>query len=442
MFAPKRKYSELLGLPGRLSSRAMSAPDGSPNRPPPSRRRFLHASGATAWSAAIGLPVVFARNLPAGIEPIGLDLQDPDGLPQKSGLTILNDRPINAETPAHLLDDEVTPAERLFVRNNGHPPARASIDPTAWSLKIGGESIERPTSFTIAELGERFDEVTLQLTIECGGNGRSEFQPPATGNQWTVGAVGCPRWTGVRLRDVLESCGVRDDAVYIGYHGADTHLSGDAGKEAISRGVPIAKAMEPETLIAWAVNGRAMPWLNGHPLRLVCGGWPASTCGKWLVGIDVRDREHDGAKMGGKSYRVPRHPVAPGSRVPDSDMRIIEAMPIKSLITRPRSGVTASTVEPLSVRGHAWVGDGRVDRVDLSIDFGATWTRADLKAPVNRLAWQHWSGAVSFPGPGYYEVWARATDDAGRSQPMLVPGWNPKGYLNNACHRIAVQVQA
>jgi len=120
-------------------------------------------------------------------------------------------------------------------------------------------------------------------------------------------------------------------------------------------------------------------------------------------------------------------------------MCIIETMPVKSLITFPKSGIEHSVAGKMALRGHAWAGDLDVEAVHVSIDFGATWQAATLERPVNRFAWQHWSADVQFPQTGYYEVWARATDSAGRSQPMVLPGWNPKGYLNNACHRIAVQ---
>jgi hypothetical protein len=144
--------------------------------------------------------------------------------------------------------------------------------------------------------------------------------------------------------------------------------------------------------------------------------------------------------MTGTAYRVPCEPVAPGSEVPEERMCIIESMPVKSLITFPKSGVEHALGDKLALRGHAWAGDLSVSAVHLSIDFGATWHKAKLERPANRLAWQHWRASVAFPEPGYYEVWARATDSEGRSQPMVLPGWNPKGYLNNACHRIAVQV--
>jgi len=172
----------------------------------------------------------------------------------------------------------------------------------------------------------------------------------------------------------------------------------------------------------------------------VTGGFPASTSGKWIHKVLVRDRVHDGAKMTGTSYRVPKHPVAPGTEVPEEDFVIIESMPVKSLVTYPKSGVETPVNAAFSCRGHAWAGDRKVKEVHTSIDFGSTWQRARLEPAPNRFAWQRWTQkGIRFPEIGYYEVWARATDETGNSQPMVLPGWNPKGYLNNACHRIAVQ---
>ncbi len=402
------------------------------------RRGFLKHSGLLSLSATLGISIPFARNMPAVLIPAAYAADNaPDVIEGKEGLIVLNDRPINAETPAHLLDDEVTPNRYMFVRNNGIPPE--NINPETWELRIEGESCITPTTFTIDDLRARFEEVTLQLQLECGGNGRSEFAPAASGNQWTTGAVGCPTFTGVRLRDVLNFCGVAQDAVYVGYYGADTHTSGDPNLDPISRGVPITKAMERESLIAWAMNGEDIPLQNGYPLRLVCGGWPGSVSGKWINRIVIRDRVHDGEKMAPPSYTVPASPVAPGSRVPDEDMRIIESMPVKSLITFPQSGIAHDFRQRLTVRGHSWAGDDQISGVFLSIDFGGTWLPTAVASPANRLAWQSFQSWVQFPEPGYYEVWARAMDSQGRSQPMVVPGWNPRGYLNNACHRIAVQ---
>ena len=250
--------------------------------------------------------------------------------------------------------------------------------------------------------------------------------------------MACSEWTGVRLADVLKAAGVKEGVVYTAHEGADTHPSGEPGAHAISRGVPIAKAMDPDTLIAFAQNGWAMHPMNGAPLRLVVPGWPGSCSQKWLTRVWLRDRVHDGAKMTGTSYRVPARPLAPGEPLDESEFVIIGAMPVKSLITHPATGHRTAARE-LEARGHAWAGERTVSAVDLSIDFGATWTQAALDPPVNAHAWQDWRAAVEFPGPGYYEVWARATDSRGVGQPHAI-AWNPKGYLNNALHRAAVTV--
>lgn len=406
------------------------------------RRQFIKKSTVTAFGMLLGSEIVFGKYLPVNFIPIALLGGDkPTNLPGKHpDLVVLNDRPINAEVPAHLLDDEITPSELFFVRNNGLPPENRSIDLTNWTLTIGGEGAKRTKQFQLSELKQRFKHYTYHLTLECGGNGRKEFNPPAKGNQWSVGAVGCAAWTGVRLKDVLEEVGLKSNAVYIGYYGRDMHLSGDPKKVPISRGVPLSKAMEEESLIAWSMNGKDLPILNGYPLRLVFGGWPASCSGKWLHRIVVRDKIHDGPKMGGQSYRIPCKPVAPGTKVPDEEMCIIESMPVKSLITYPKSGATIKVNQKLNIRGHAWAGDLAVQKVEYSIDFGMSWQTCALNQAVNRLAWQRFRANISFPQKGYYEVWARATDTNGKMQPMLLPGWNPKGYLNNACHRIAIKV--
>lgn len=406
------------------------------------RRGFLKSGGLAALGTILGGPMVFADHFPAGLIPAALlegsaFITIPGKHPE---LIVLNDRPLNAETPAHLLDDALTPNDKFFIRNNGLPPVQESIDISEWTLTIEGEAVPQTKTLTLRQLKSEFTQHTYQLTLECAGNGRKEFSPTASGNQWSVGAVGCAAYTGVRLGDVLKSCGVTHRANYIGYYGADRHLSG-SGEASISRGVPISKAMEDESLIAWKTQDGDLPYQNGYPLRLVFGGWPASCSGKWLQRIVVRDRVHDGAKMGGDSYRIPCEPVAPGAKVADDDLCIIEAMPVKSLITYPKTGAMINLGRSLDIRGHAWAGSAAVRSVDISIDFGMTWSVCALDPPANRHAWQHFAGAVRFPSRGYYEVWARATDAHGISQPMLLPGWNPKGYLNNACHRIAVMVK-
>ena len=403
-----------------------------------SRRDFIKRSTLALLSSSIGTEIVFGSFLPEGYVPVILDQENfYERFAKDKGLIVLNDRPWNAEAQAHLLDDKITPASRMFVRNNGLVPKE--IDASKWVLTIDGESVMQPKDFTIQDL-KKFPKHTYQLTLECGGNGRSEFDPPAKGNQWTVGAVSCAKWSGVRLSDLLSEVGLKNDAVYVGYYGKDTHLSGDPKKDAISRGVPIQKAMMEETLVAYEMNGSPIPLVHGFPLRLIAGGWPASASGKWLQRLSIRNKVHDGAKMGGASYRVPCKPVEPGAMVAEEDMCIIESMPVKSIITNPKSGALLDEGRALAIRGHAWAGELAVKSVEYSVDFGATWNACTLEGAANRLAWQHWSAQVSLPRPGYYEIWAKATDEEGTTQPMVLPGWNPKGYLNNACHRIAVKV--
>jgi len=404
------------------------------------RRNFIKKTALTSIGTIVGAEIVFANMMPEGYEPLALQDPDPFKLFDKNKeMVVLNDRPWNMEAQAHLLNEKVTSNQFMFIRNNGKIPE--NIDVKNWKITFDGESVKEPKTYTLEELKTKFTQHTYQLTLECGGNGRSEFDPPAKGNQWTVGAVSCATWTGVRLRDVLEDLGITDNAVYIGYHAADTHLSGDPKKEPISRGAPMAKALQDETLLAFKMNGEDIPLAHGYPLRLVAGGWPASVSGKWITGISVRDRVHDGTKMTGTAYRVPCEPVAPGEKVKDEDMCIIESMPVKSLITYPKSGATIEEGKKLNINGHAWAGELTVQKMEYSIDFGSTWQSCTIEPAVNRLAWQHFSASIAFPKKGYYEVWARATDSRGASQPMILPGWNPKGYLNNACHRIAVKVK-
>lgn len=401
-----------------------------------SRRKFLTSAGISATAAAIGMNIPFGKNLREGWVPIAHaeELQEMDG---KNGLKILNDRPLNAETIAHYLDDAITPTARHFIRNNGIPPK--NVDADAWTLTVDG-LVDKPMKLTIADLKKDFEVVEYALQIECGGNGRSAFNPPARGNQWSTGAIACSKWTGVRLADVLKAAGVKDNVIYTAHEGADQHLSGDKSKLPLSRGVPIEKAMNPHNLIAFEQNGAALHPMNGAPLRLVVPGWPGSCSQKWLTRVYLRDKVHDGAKMTGTSYRVPAYPVEPGEKVPKEDFVIIQSMPVKSLITRPQTQ-TETSDRKMEVGGHAWAGDRKVKELHVSIDFGETWQKAELDDPVNPFAWQNWRAEVEFPEKGYYEIWARATDEAGDMQPFAI-AWNPKGYLNNTMHRIAVRVKA
>jgi DMSO/TMAO reductase YedYZ molybdopterin-dependent catalytic subunit len=171
----------------------------------------------------------------------------------------------------------------------------------------------------------------------------------------------------------------------------------------------------------------------------VVPGWPGSASQKWLTRIWVRDQEHDGPGMTGASYRVARTPMIPGSKHDDANMAIMESMPVRSIVTNVKHGTElAAGTRRLDLRGAAWAGDRAVRDVHVSIDYGATWQAASLAQPKNKYAWQRWTGAVTLPSAGYYEVWSRATDADGRAQPHVAGNWNPQGYGANAVSRVAV----
>ncbi|MDP8919591.1 MAG: sulfite oxidase [Pseudomonadota bacterium] len=355
----------------------------------------------------------------------------------KDGLSPLGEVPLVAETPEEFLDDETTPVARFFVRNNGLLPEPVH-DAEAWSFTIDGE-VERPLNLTLSELKKRFSQKTFRMVLECGGNGRSFFEPKAEGNPWTNGGVGCAEWTGVSLSDVLREAGLKQSARFTGHFGADPDKTGSFEHQAMSRGVPIAKALEEHTLLVWAMNGEPLPFIHGGPLRLIVPGWPGSLSQKWLKRIWIRDREHDGPGMTGLSYRLPVHPLPPGSDGQGVENRILESMPVRSIVTAPADGSSHST-RSIEVRGAAWAGDDTVVRVDVTVDGGATWVAAEMQPLRNRFDWVRWRVLLTLPADGFYEIFARATDSQGRAQPFRATNWNPNGYGCNVMHRVAITV--
>jgi sulfite oxidase len=419
-----------------------------------SRRGFLGGTGLAAVGAAIGSGMPFSNDsgslIPAAhaqgaAAPAPAAPAAPKGpqylkFPGKNeGLVLLGDRPLVAETPESLLDDETTPIEKFYIRNNGQIPDETK-DADAWKIVIDG-SVENRQETTLGELKKKYRAVTYRMVLECGGNGRSAFSPPARGNQWTNGGAGCAEWTGIALADVLKDAKPKSSAIYTSHYAADLHLSGDATKQPISRGVRLEKAMEPHTLLVWGMNGQPLPNIHGGPLRLVVPGWAGSASQKWVNRITLIDKEHDGPGMTEFSYRVPIKPMIPGDKGDPKNFRILESMPVRSVITSPANGakIAAGTKE-LALRGAAWAGDLTVKQVDVSTDFGATWQKATLGGPKNKFDWQRWTHTLKLPSDGYFEIWVRATDSDGAMQPHQAGFWNPQGYGGNAMHRIAVLV--
>ncbi|BCB21258.1 sulfite oxidase [Bosea sp. ANAM02] len=417
---------------------------GATDTPRTSRRLLLGGSLAALGLAVGGLPRLSpissaaAQGATAAAPAKGPQPFDYPG--KDKGLALLGDRPLVAETPENLLDDDTTPISKFFIRNNGQIPEPIK-DVDAWQLRIEGE-VEKPLTLTVKELKSRFKPQTFRMVLECGGNGRSFYSPAARGNQWTNGGAGCAEWTGVRLADVLKAAGLKASAKFTGHFGADPHLSGDTTKNAISRGMPIEKALEPHCLIVWGMNGEPLPHIHGGPLRLVVPGWPASLSSKWLNRILVRATPHDGQGMGGTSYRVPTVPLVPGSNADGkTNFTDLTSMPVRSIISAPANGtrLPAATRE-VALRGAAWAGDHTVAKVEVSFDAGQRWHAMTLAKPRNRYDWVRWTGKVKLPSEGYFELWVRATDSRGVGQPHVATNWNPQGYGSNPLHRIAIMV--
>jgi len=356
----------------------------------------------------------------------------PDPTAAKTGLLLHEGGPYNVETPPHLLDDPVTPIERFFVRNNGGWP---EVDAAAWRLVVDG-LVERPLSLSLDDLRARFETVTVTSVLECAGNGRSFLAPEVEGVPWGYGAVGCARFTGVRLKDVLAAAGVKPEAVYTAHHSPDRT---ESGKVALSRGLPLRKALAPETLLAFGMNGVDLPVAHGGPLRIVAPGFPGSAWQKWLARLELRDREHDGPKMTGLDYRLPTAPIRPGEEPDPAAFAVIEDMPVKALLTHPPDRTSLDRDVPCEIRGFAWSGHVPVERVHVSTDGGMTWAVAELEPGEGPFAWRRFRHAWTPHEPGPAILIARAADAKGRVQP-LDQTWNPRGYCNNGCQRVEVAV--
>ena len=413
------------------------------------RRGFLGGAGLVGVTAAVGGAIPFAASMPGGLVPAAMaqTAESAEGEPpvfsfpgKDEGLTLLGDEPLVAETPAHLLDDDTTPIEKFFIRNNGHPPEETA-DPDAWAIRIDG-LVNSPLEITLGEFKERFEPVTLRMVLECGGNGRSFFNPPARGNQWTNGGAGCAEWTGARLRDVLQAAGVATDAIYTAHYGADTHLSGDAAKLPLSRGVRLEKAMDEHSLVVWEMNGAPLPAIHGGPVRLLIPGWPGSASHKWLNRIELRDVEHDGPGMTGTSYRVAIKPMVPGSEA--DELELPHPRIDARALDHHRAGERHDACRPARAPSRCGARPGTATtasrRCTSRPTSGRPGRRRASPKPRNRYDWRRWTAEVALPEDGYYEIWSRATDETGAMQPHIAGNWNPSGYGGNPMHRVAVLI--
>ncbi len=335
---------------------------------------------------------------------------------------------LNEEAPLRALAHVLTPTEDFYRRTNFLVP---EIDRQAWRLTVHG-AVRTPLV-----LG--WDDVrglparTLAVTLECAGNGRTRMTPLPPGHPWDLGAVSTARFTGVPLRDVLERAGVEASAVEVAFAGADAGLT-EVGKAArFERSLPVHKAMDPDVLLAWEMNGEPLPPQHGHPLRLVVPGWYGVASVKWLTEIRVLDAPFEGFFQ--RERYVYRGEEGMEDGTPVTSMRV------RALVARPGEGERIRVGAPTEVRGTAWSGDAPVQRVEVSVDGGATWRDARLGQAEGPYACVPWSLAWSPARPGACEIVARATDGDGNVQP-LESVWNELGYGNNVVHRVMVEVVA
>ncbi len=397
------------------------------------RRHLLKvATGAGVLSALPGQ--VLAQAKPEAPPPPGTIGNDVVKAEKSKSMQWHSERPLTGSVPAHEHDFDFTPTDRMFVRNNLFTP---DLDATRHRVTLKG-LVEREVSFSLDELKAAFPVVTAMGMLECAGAGRTAFQPTPRGTPWSAtGGMGCPKWTGVRLADLLRHAGLKGNAAHVAGQGGD--FGAVATLAPVIRSVPMAKAMDGNTLIAWGMNDAALPKVHGGPLRLVVPGWAGSASTKWLHTLTVLDAPFKGTYMD-DSYRIPKHPIAAGGRMPP-DALSTEGWPIKSMITSPAPGASFKGSERITVRGKAWVGDGAVASVEISTDEGASWQRADLARGGDARAWKTFTFDHQPQRFGYVTFLARARDDRGNVQP-IASYWNPLGYFWNGVHRVGVVIEA
>lgn len=348
----------------------------------------------------------------------------------KEKLIVRSMRPPDFETPVALLDSFITPNDAFYVRSHLPVP---TVDAATFALKVGGE-VDSPLSLSVDEI-KKLPAVTVTVTLECAGNGRAFFQPAVAGIQWEKGAVSTARFTGARLSDVLKRAGMKSTGKNVEMHAADRPLG---SMPAFVRQVPMAKAMHPDTIIAYAMNGEPIPVVHGFPLRAIVPGWEGAYSVKWLNALNVLAGDSTSFWVA-TGYRYPNRRVAPGAAVDAKDMLPLTGLVVKSLITTPAEGASFAPGK-ITIGGFAWAGEDDIARVDVSVDSGATWSAARLTGEQAKYTWRRFEHTVTVSAPQSVLVLSRATDSKGVVQPA-VSHWNPSGYLWNQYDSVRVEVK-
>jgi sulfite oxidase len=345
--------------------------------------------------------------------------------------------PFNAEpTSAALVEHLLTPLDCFYSRNHGAIPV---LEEARWRLAVDG-LVDHALNLSLADLQRRFEHHSVTATLQCAGNRRAELatvRDIPNEALWRDGATSTAEWTGVRLADVLAAAGARADAGHVRFEAPDVSDLADP-PQPYGGSIELAKAVRPEVLLAWAMNGEPLPAAHGAPVRVVAPGYIGARSVKWLQRITVSEQASDNYFQA-TAYRL-LPPEADPSQAGPEDGLSLGPVALNSAILSPVHGDTV-TAGATSVRGYAFAGDGRtVCRVDVSIDGGASWCQADLGVDAGRWAWRMWRLDVEL-APGDVHIVARAWDSSAALQPDdAADVWNPKGYVNNSRPHAQVRV--
>ena len=357
--------------------------------------------------------------------------------PQKRPLIRLTARPPQLETPFGVFNESLlTPNDAFFVRYHltNSPPRAESLQPDKFRIAVKGK-VATPLTFSVEELKTRFEQAEVVAVNQCSGNSRGFFQPRVQGGQLGHGAMGCARWRGVRLADVLKAAGVDAGAKQVVFNGLDTPLLPQTPD--FHKAIVADQALDPELLLAFEMNGEPLPWLNGFPLRLVVPGHYGTYWVKHLNEITVLDDEFKGFWMN-PAYRIPDEPcgaIEPGT-TPKRTVPITR-FNVRSFITSVAEGATLKAGAATLLRGIAFDDGHGIREVLVSADGGRSWRAAELGKQVDKYAFREWTMPFTPERAGKLTLMAKATNRLGQSQP-LEPLWNPAGYMRNCVESVNV----
>ena len=398
------------------------------------RRSILSAAIGGLALVGGGLAGRVARaGLPAGtIESCVLE-----ALAGKQPLLKRSFRPPNYETPVAYLNDVITPNDRFFVR--WHLANIPVIDAANWRLSVGGDGAARESVLTLEQLQRDFESVEVTAVCYCSGNRRGLSDPHVPGVEWGYGAMGNARWTGVRLKDVLARAGLAKEAVEIAFDGADGPLL--AGTPDFVKSIPVWKALDENTLVAYEMNGAPLPHWNGFPARIVVPGWAATYWMKQIISIRVLTSPLNSFWMN-TAYRIPKATFALVDRFVSQESEAttpITEMLVNSLITNIVDRQRFRSDAPIAVEGITWDGGFGIRRVEVSTDDGRSWVTAELGASLGRFSFRKWQFRFKPQAKGRMRLMARATNIQGSSQPYELI-FNPSGYHNNVIHQVGIEI--